>query len=147
MSESLIFLSKLLFRSFLGKNKRFAPKTDERIPSPVGNRMLHWSSWESPPLLQSQEPVHYQVQLHLLRVPGSRFGVASDAGGPDNLLLHWVVVIFVPGRPVTYVLRAHFSVGVTSVRVADSLTIFLVSHLVHLHTYSLADYHTYIRVQ
>ena len=35
MSELLIILSELLIRSFLGKNKQFARKTDERIPSPA----------------------------------------------------------------------------------------------------------------
>ena len=35
MSESLIFLSKLLIRLFLGKNEWFTRKSDERIPSPV----------------------------------------------------------------------------------------------------------------
>ena len=34
MSESLIFLSESLIRSFLGKNERFARKTDEQIPRP-----------------------------------------------------------------------------------------------------------------
>ena len=38
-------------------------------------------------------------------------------------------------------------VGVTSVRVADRLTIFLICHLAHLqYLYWLADYHTYIFV-
>ena len=34
MSESLIFLIESLIRSFLDKNKRFARKSNERIPSP-----------------------------------------------------------------------------------------------------------------
>ena len=38
MSESLIFLSKSLIRSFLGKNEQFARKTDEWIPSPDNRR-------------------------------------------------------------------------------------------------------------
>ena len=33
-----------------------------------------------------------------------------------------------------------------SVRVADRLTIFLLSHLAHLHIYWLADYHAYILI-
>ena len=37
MSESLIFLSKSLIFLFFAKNKRFARKTDERIPSPDMN--------------------------------------------------------------------------------------------------------------
>ena len=37
MSESLIFLSESLLRSFWAKNKRFAQKRDERIPSPAYN--------------------------------------------------------------------------------------------------------------
>ena len=35
ISESLVFLSESLIRSFLGKNEQFTKKTDERIPSPV----------------------------------------------------------------------------------------------------------------
>ena len=35
MSESLVFFSKLLIRSFFRKNERFAQKTDEGIPSPA----------------------------------------------------------------------------------------------------------------
>ena len=31
-------------------------------------------------LLQGQEPVHYPVLLHLLRVPGGRVGIASASG-------------------------------------------------------------------
>ena len=34
MSASLIFLSESLIRSFLEKNKRFARKSNEPIPSP-----------------------------------------------------------------------------------------------------------------
>ena len=35
MSESLIFLSESLIRSFFDKNERFTQKSNERIPSPV----------------------------------------------------------------------------------------------------------------
>ena len=35
MSESFIFFIESLIRSFLGKNERFAGKTDERIPRPA----------------------------------------------------------------------------------------------------------------
>ena len=34
MSELLIFCGESLIRSFFAKNKRFAQKTDEQIPSP-----------------------------------------------------------------------------------------------------------------
>ena len=37
MSESHVFLSESLIRSFFRKNERFAQKTDERIPSPANN--------------------------------------------------------------------------------------------------------------
>ena len=73
----------------------------------LGDSVLHRPSCKSSPLLQSQELVHYPVQLQLLWVPGSRIGVAAASGGPVSLLVLQVVVVVVPWRPVTYVLRAH----------------------------------------
>ena len=40
MSESLVFLSESIIRPFLGKNKRFAQKTDEQIPIPAKVTLL-----------------------------------------------------------------------------------------------------------
>ena len=110
----------------------------------VGNHMLHWPNWESPP----PEPGVGSLSGNSIfsRSQAAALGLRPL---PVALMISsstWVVVIFVPGRPVTCVLCAHFSVGVTSVRVADILTIFLISHLAHLHIYWLADYHTYILV-
>ena len=48
MSESLVFLSKSLICSFFAKNKQFAQKTDERIPSPATTTVVtldHLDLW------------------------------------------------------------------------------------------------------
>ena len=69
--------------------------------------------------------------------------VVAAAGGPVALRLHLVVVVVVPRKSVTCVLRVKRRCHtVTSVRVANSLVYFL-KHLVHFIMLQFADYYTY----
>ena len=57
MSESLIFLSKSFIRLFLGKKKKkFARKTDERIPSPEPEH------WPKKPLMMNETSEMFQFE-------------------------------------------------------------------------------------